>query len=155
MDIIRDTREKKEFFTFASYGDINIVSKKLDTGDYSICGYEDKITVDRKRNAGELVINFGQQSVRFNKEFERMAQMERAYFVCSFPYSDLEIFPENSGIPKKRWKYLRINGKFLKRKIHEIEEQYENISFIFCDNAIAAEEVTYTIFKEYIECQRN
>ena len=155
MIIIRDTREKKEYFTFSSFADVSVIQKKVDVGDYTIRGHENRITVDRKRNTGELQINFGQQSARFQKEFERMACMERAYFVCAFPYSDLDIFPVNSGIPKKTWKYLRVNGRFLKRKIHEIEEQYKNISFVFCDDAISAEQVTYKIFQEYLECQHS
>lgn len=151
LSIIRDTQEKLEFFTFSSYGDVSLISRKLATGDYSLEGLEDKITVDRKRNSGELYLNFGVDKTRLNKEFERMHSFEEAYFVCSFPFSDLEIFPERSGIPKHRWRYLKMAPAYLKRVIKETEERYENIKFIFCDDQFAAEEVTYNILKKYKE----
>lgn len=151
MEIVRDTREQVGFFTFASYADVQIVEKKLDTGDYSITGFEDKVTIDRKKNSGELYLNLGAQSTRINKELERMSKFERAYFVCAFPRNHLDIFPKESGIPPYRWKYLKMTSKYLKLRIHQIEEIYPNISFIFCNDVLDAERVTYELLKEYAD----
>ncbi len=155
MIIIRDTREKVDFFTFGSYSDVTVVDKKLDVGDYTVKGYENKITIDRKRNSGEILLNLGAQAVRIQKELDRMAKLDQSYFVCSFPYTCLNEFPEGSGIPKYRWKYLKAKGSFMRKRIHEIEETYVNISFIFCDNNMIAEETTYNLLKGYVEENTN
>jgi hypothetical protein len=151
MEIIVDTREKKDAFSFKGYGGVTVIDRKLDTGDYSMPMFENKITIDRKANSGELYINIGLDQKRFKKELERMALFDRAYFVCSFPESDLFIFPSNSGIPKYRWQYLRIPASYLRRRIKEIQEEYQSIRFIFCDNKYDAEEITYELLKEYYD----
>lgn len=149
MDIIRDTRESAYFFTFKSYANVRVIDKKLDTGDYSCPSFEKTVTVDRKHSSQELYLNFGSDSKRFNKELERMKDIKFAYFVCSFPYSRLDEFPVNSGIPTNRWKTLKIKSSYLRKRVKEIEEQYPNIKFIFCRDFNEAEEVTYQILKEH------
>lgn len=151
MEIIVDTREKKDSFSFRAYGEVVVIDKKLDTGDYSLSKFENKITIDRKSTSGELYMNIGADQKRFNKELERMALFERAYFVCAFPESDLHSFPVNSGIPKYRWKYLRLPPAYMRKRIKEIQEEYPLIQFIFCDNKYDAEEKTYELLKEYYD----
>lgn len=151
MKIIVDTREKKDIFLFRAYGDVEIINKKLDTGDYSLEGFETKITIDRKANSGELYINLGSGGARVKKELDRMALFDRAYFVCAFPESDLYSFPVNSGIPKYRWKYLKMAPAYMRKRVKEIQEEYKSIKFIFCDSAYDAERVSYELLKEYYE----
>lgn len=149
MNVIIDTREKKNIFYFKSYADVDIISRKLDCGDYSVESYEHIVTVDRKATTNELSLNLGAESARFTRELERMRNITFCYFVCSFPYSYVESFPVNSNIPKKRWKGLRITSNYLKRRIKEIEEDYPNVKFIFCNTQGEAEETTYNILKEH------
>lgn len=155
MKIICDTREKKDYFTFATYDDVEVISYKLKTGDYSIEGYENKITIDRKRTSGEFYINLGSSSKRVKKEMDRMVEFDHAYFVMSFPESDLLTFPKNSGIPYKRWKYLKMGAPALRKTFYEIREQYPSIEFIFCDDNYEAEKTTYNLLKEYYDKQNN
>lgn len=155
IKIIVDTLEKKDTFLFRSYADVIISKEHLKTGDYSLDGYTDSITIDRKANSGELAMNLGSDWKRFRAELERMREYDLAYFVCSFPYDDLNIFPENSGIPKSKWVQLSITGKYLRRKIHEIHEQYTNIEFLFFKDKYDAEDATYKLLKEYHELKAN
>lgn len=148
MDIIVDTREQKPFL-FKSYADVNITIGTVRTGDYIISGMDNLVTVDRKATPAELSINLGSKLDRFTRELERMRSIKFCYFVCAFPYSYLETFPVNSNIPKGRWKKLKITGKYLIKKIKEIEEEYENVKFIFCKNEFEAEHTTYLILKEH------
>lgn len=150
FEIIIDTREQKEIFTFSSFP-VKTKVKKLDTGDYSITGFEDKITIDRKRNAGELQMCFGQQWKRFQKELNRMRDFDKAYFICTFPYKDLITFPVNSGIPKYRWKFIKTCGAYLRMSYKKIEEDYPSIKFIFGDDYYNSEDLTYRILKNYYE----
>lgn len=138
-------------FLFRSYGDVEVIHTKLDTGDYSIEGYEHLITIDRKATSGELYLNFGAGVGRFNDELARMALIPNSFFICSFPANDIITFPVNSGIPKSRWSKLRMRGPYLRKKIFEIEEKYPNIKFIFSSNWIEAEEKAYNILKEFYD----
>lgn len=149
MKIIIDTREQEGIFYFKSYGDVDIINRKLSTGDYSCESFEQIVTIDRKASTNELQKNFGSDSKRFNKELERMKDITYCYFVCCFPYSYLEEFPVNSGIPKNRWKYLKVKGAYLRRRVKEIEEEYPNIKFIFCNNQSEGENITYQILKKH------
>ena len=149
MNVIIDTREKKNIFYFKSYADVNAVVGTLRTGDYSVESYEHIVTVDRKATSSELSINLGVKLDTFTRELERMRSIQFCYFVCTFPYSYLETFPVNSGIPKKRWKGLKITGKYLRSKVKQIEEDYPNVKFIFCNTQDEAEEMTYNILREH------
>ena len=150
MKIICDTQEKKDLFLFKSYADVSLIHRKLDTGDYSIEGFENEITVDRKASTGELYGNLGNDYKRFKKELDRMGKITHSFFICAFPYSDLSIFPERSGIPNYRWKYLKMTGSFLRKKINDIQEEYPNIQFLFYNNKYEAENATYSILKEFM-----
>ena len=148
IDIIVDTREQKPFL-FKSYGDVRVIRQKVDTGDYVCPSIEHIVTIDRKDSTSELYENFTSDFKRFTKELERMRSIEFCYFVCSFPYSYLQEFPKNSTIPYYRWKLLRGNAAFMRKRVRETEEQYPNIKFIFCANDIEAEGAVYQILKEH------
>lgn len=149
MKIIIDTKEKKNIFLFKSYADVETSFKGLPTGDYLVEGFAQKVVIDRKASSGELYLNLGSQFDRFKRELDRMREIEFAYFLCCFPYSYLDTFPENSGIPKSKWKRLVMGGSFLRKKIKDIEEEYPNIKFIFCKDTIEGESIAYQILKEH------
>lgn len=149
MKIIIDTREKEDIFYFKSYANVETINRCMRTADYSVDGYEHIVVIDRKKTLNELYTNLVADSKRFNKEVERMKDITYSYFVCCFPYSQLESFPINSGIPKFRWKYLKASGAYLRKRIKEIEEEYPNIKFIFCNNHFEGESITYQILKEH------
>ena len=149
MKIIVDTREQEEHFYFKSYADVETINRCMRTADYTVEGWEHIVVVDRKSSSNELQKNLGMDSKRFNKELERMKDITYCYFVCCFPYSHLEEFPINSGIPKSRWKYLKVGGAYLRKRVKEIEEEYPNIKFIFCNNLSEGENITYQILKEH------
>jgi len=155
IKIIQDTREKKDKFFFYSYSDVELVVTCLKTGDYSIVGYEDKITIDRKCSTQELQICFGQQWKRFHRELERMSSFDEAYIMCSFPYEHLLIFPNKSGIPFSKLKYIKMTGSFLRKRIYTIEEEFPNIKFLFNDTQEDAEHRTYEILRNYYDKQNN
>ena len=74
--IIKDTREQ-EGYTFEPSSSRyhkceGMVVRKLDTGDYSLEGLEDKVCIERKASVVEFANNVGHDAVRFAKEIERM-----------------------------------------------------------------------------------
>ena len=101
--IIKDTREQDGYSFAASssrYHTCNgMVSRKLDTGDYSIEGLEDKLCIERKASVVEFANNVGHDQVRFLKEIERMKDFPYKFLVFEFSLTDLMNFPEGSSIP--------------------------------------------------------
>ncbi len=70
--IIVDTREKDlHILKELERRGIPYVRKKLDYGDYSLEGYEDKICIERKGSINEIIGNFTKGRERFKREFER------------------------------------------------------------------------------------
>lgn len=99
--IIIDTREKTpyNFRVNENLGGIEII--KLDSGDYSLKGMEDLITIERKNNVIELCNNLGKNRKRFEAELERMKDIKFKFIIVEDYWSSL--------LTKKPFKY--VNGK--------------------------------------------
>jgi len=71
MQIIADTREQTpyQFATITPRPDV--VRQTLQTGDYSLIGFEDRITIERKSKS-DLFSSLGKGRKRFIRELERM-----------------------------------------------------------------------------------
>jgi len=69
-----DTREQEP------YAFEGAVTKTLPTGDYSIVGLEDHVTVERKSKA-DAYGSLGQGRARFRREFERLSNFDYAVVV--------------------------------------------------------------------------
>ena len=68
--VITDSRER------TPYKFKNSVTRKLDTGDYSIEGYEYQVCVERKTKA-DAYGTIGNGRSRFIKELQRMSELEQ------------------------------------------------------------------------------
>jgi DNA excision repair protein ERCC-4 len=145
MIIIQDTREQNPF-SFAFY-ECETTVATLKTGDYTLQGYEEIVAIERKKSTSELATNLGKYRDRFEREMERLSEFEHKYIVCEFTESDLLQFPLNSSIPKRIIKYIRMNGKFMRKQLHKYEEEY-GVAIIFCDGKEEAESKVVDIFKE-------
>lgn len=143
--IIRDTREQYPWdFTFYDNCD-EVIIRKLETGDYTLEGYEDILVIERKRNTGEIANNIGFAKTRFNAELERMKKIKWHYIICEFSIDDVLAFPVNSGIPKNKWSNLRINGKYMMKTLSSYKELY-GIDVIYCENEFGAYQKATEIF---------
>lgn len=142
--IIIDTREQIPW----EFGFHDTAKKKLDTGDYSIEGFENIVAVERKKSVSELATNLSES--RFNDVLERLSKIPHSYMVFEFDVDDIYSFPVGSDIPKKMWDKLRISGNYIIKRIIEIQLQY-NIQIIFCGNANNAERFTVSLMKRIYE----
>lgn len=148
MIIIQDTREK-EPFSFVFY-ECEISVATLKTGDYTMEGYEDSVCIERKKSPSELANNIGRYRERFENEMERMSEFEHKYIVCEFSEEDLRKFPHNAKIPNRIKKYIRITGKYMRKKLYDYQEKY-GIEVIFCDGKEEAQDRAMEIFLEVVE----
>ncbi len=152
--IIKDTREQDGYSFAASssrYHTCNgMVSRKLDTGDYSIEGLEDKLCIERKASVVEFANNVGHDQVRFLKEIERMKDFPYKFLVFEFSLTDLMNFPEGSSIPESDWGKLRVTNKFMLKMIMEFQLHHD-IKVLFCDSKKNAKWAVLSIIKRVNE----
>ena len=80
---VEDTREQLPLRL-----DLPTVRRRLDTGDYSLLGYEGQISVERKGPA-DLVQSVGRDSARFAKCIDRLAEFSYPLIICEGSWSDV------------------------------------------------------------------
>lgn len=122
------------------------VKKALPTGDYSIEGWEDAFVIERKGSTGEIAKNVGE--ARFTRELERLSRMAHPFIVCEFTVADILMFPVASGIPRKRWGYIKMRGPYLLRRLSEFMVNY-GVPIIFAGPH--GKEVALSLFKRIAE----
>jgi hypothetical protein len=110
--VVRDTREKEGHgWTFEAHSSKRrppncdgMVEQKLDTGDYSLVGYEDILSIERKRNFSELWGNLAEKD-RIEDEMSRMADIKYAYMIIetnlTLDHFDLSPPQYTKGVPGK------------------------------------------------------
>ena len=79
MEIITDTRETLPL-SFEGFKDVTVIRTKLDAGDYSVVGYENLISFERK-SVQDLVGTLVGSHQRFLRELERMKNYEEKYIL--------------------------------------------------------------------------
>jgi ERCC4-type nuclease len=145
--VIKDTREKQLGWTFsAGKNCLGMVVDTLKTGDYTIAGYENIVIIERKANTGEFVKNVVQD--RFDRELKRLQKFRHPFIILEFTMEDVINFPLGSGIPKDKWKDLRVSNWFLLKRIVELEMKYKT-KIIFAGTR--GKEVAASIFKRVVE----
>ena len=76
-----------------------------------------------------------------------MQEFRWAYIICEFSEDNVREFPINSTVPASKRKYLRMNGKFMRKCLHDYEEKYD-IKIIFTNNKEEAEEEALKIIQD-------
>lgn len=145
--LIIDTREQKPLNITSGKIFEEIVRGKLDTGDYSIVGLESILCIERKGEVSEFAQNIFQE--RFIKELERTTLYKYVFVLFEFDMYDLLLFPKN--LPLKVQKKIHYNGKFVLKKLIELQTTFPNIHFMFCGNN--TKEVLESICKRIIELE--
>jgi ERCC4-type nuclease len=116
MVVVYDSREQMNQHIIKQIENLGIktIKKKLDTGDYSILGYEEKITIERKKDLDELAGNFCYDRDRIRKEFERGKEADQIVilFIENNSYEDLLTY----GDKFKPVQFKDKNGKIKYRK---------------------------------------
>lgn len=145
--IIRDTREQEGWLFNASKHYTGTICASLKTGDYTLQGFEDIFTIERKGSVAELAKNITEQ--RFVNELERLQEMKYAFILLEFTLGDIISYPVGSKIPPSKWKKLKIRGHFVLKKFIEMQLDYPNIHFVLCGSN--GKEIASSIFKRVLE----
>jgi len=148
--VVRDSREQRGYF-FKKFNTCNgTVQKKLDTGDYSILGLEDKVCIERKASVSEIAMNLGKEKYAFYNEIERMREYEHKYIICEFSMQDVLKFPEGANIPRELRDKVKITGKYILRCLMEFSV-FNNVHVIFAGSETGAFHLTSSLLKRINE----
>lgn len=140
--IIVDTREQYAY----EFGYHTTSREKLDTGDYSIKGLEDIVTIERKQSVSEIANNI--TTPRFTNELERMRPIAHKFLLCEFNLEDIFQFPVGSDIPKRLWEKLRVSNNYiLKFLIEKVMLEYE-VQVIFAGDSTNGEKIASRILNK-------
>lgn len=148
--VIKDTREQDGYFFSAFNTCAGMIEQKLDTGDYSILGMEDKICIERKGSVEELAVNLGQKKYSFMAEIERMKEFPHKFLILEFSLEELAKFPEDTRIPNKNLGSVKITGKYMLKCLFEFQ-LYNDIHILFCGNKYSAFLAVSSILKRINE----
>jgi len=146
--IIVDTREQKPW----SFEHHAKAVHKLDTGDYSIEGYQDLLAIERKCNVSEFANNITES--RFVDVIERLSKIKYAFILFEFDMKHVMDYPIGSNIPKRLWDKIRISPAFLIKNIVDLQVNH-NIKVLFCGNSENAEKIALSIMRRVYKENKN
>jgi ERCC4-type nuclease len=159
--ILKDTREQNgyhfndfDYHTGSANACAEIIDQKLDTGDYSIQGFEDKICIERKACVEELANNLGHKKEAFINEIKRMEQFPHKYLILEFSLKDLLRFPENTRISMENKALIKITGRYMLKCLIEFQLN-NNVHVLFCGDRKGAIFAINSIFKRITEIYTN
>jgi len=138
LTIIIDTREQKPYSFSSVKTEFDIVRGTLKTGDYSLKGFEDKITVERK-SMSDAFGSFGNGRKRLEKEMIRMGKFTFVAFVIE---ADWEKIFKSPPVRSK------LNPKTIYSTIIAWEQRY-GVHFWLCPNRSFAEKTTFRILERF------
>ena len=141
FNVIIDTREQHPW----EFETIEKTIAKLDTGDYSLKGFENLFCIERKASVSEFANNITEK--RYVDVVERLSNIKYSFLLLEFDLYDLLRYPEGSNVPQRIRDKIRITPKFLLKKINELQIIH-NIKVIFCGDPISAEIMALSIMRK-------
>ena len=138
MIIIQDTREQSPYSFSRILPRPEVVVGTLKTGDYSLQGHEDQITIERKSLA-DAYGTFGKGRARFERELERMSEFQFAVVMIEADWLAILRNPPSRS---------RLKSKTIYRSVIAWEQRY-GVHFWACTNRAFAEKTTYVMLERF------
>ena len=136
ITIIQDTREQCGY-DFAKYPNVVCEAGTLDTGDYSLPGFTDRVAIERK-TIDDLVGCLSQGRERFEREMGRARNFEHFAVVI-----EASLPPIMAG----RYRSLMKANSVL-QSIAAFSIRYR-VPFLFCGDRPGGELMTYSLLSKY------
>ena len=131
MKVVIDTREQ------LPYEFEDSITRTLQTGDYSIFGYEDQVTVERKTKA-DAYGTIGKGRTRFIKELERLSEIDYSAIVVEASLSNFVEPP----------RFSQLNPKSAINSLLAWSIRY-GVHIYFADNRVMGNLLTVRILERY------
>jgi len=139
--IVVDTREQLPLWTAQ---DVEV--RKLDAGDYSIVGYEDKFAIERKSMA-DLVGTLTKGHERFKRELERAMSLDFFAIVVEESYTSL-ITNQWSGSV-----FTKMRGSQIAAIVNTLRVKYK-LQIIFTNSRVEAKSQIKGMMSSYVRIQK-
>ncbi len=136
LRIVQDSREQAPY-SFANFPDVICEVGALDTGDYSLVGFEDRISLERKR-LDDLVACLSSNRERFERELARARNFEMFAVVCEFPLQDIILGRYRS----------QMKSTAVIQSICAFSVRY-HCGFLFCGSRAGGELMTYSLLSKF------
>lgn len=134
--IIQDSREQCGY-GFSRFPDVVCEVGALETGDYSLPGFTDRIAIERK-TLDDLIGCLSKDRERFEKELSRARNFEHFAVVI-----------EASLPPIMAGRYRsRMNSNSVLQSIAAFSIRY-GVAFLFCGDRPGGEFITYSLLSKY------
>jgi ERCC4-type nuclease len=152
FNVVVDTREQLPWDLTDNENVDKVIIRKLETGDYTVEGLEEKLCIERKGSVSELAQNV--TASRFKNVLKRMRSFKHAFLLLEFGIDDIIKYPYGSKIPRKVWRKLKVKGPFIMKAISHIQIDC-GIHVIFCDDVENAKYIATNIMKRVSEKYEN
>jgi hypothetical protein len=144
--VLRDNAEKTGWHFADAFDCAGMEITSLNTGDYTIVGLENKLSIERKASVAEIATNINEP--RFEKELTRLDDFEYPFVICEFNFKDIINFP--AGLPPRIKDKITMSPKFIMKKISEYS-LYHKAKWMFCDDKYGAFLMARSIMKRLHE----
>lgn len=140
MIIIQDTREQKPFTFEEIKPRPEVEVAPLKTGDYSLKGFENRMATERKMLI-DLFGSLGKGRDRFEREFQRMADLEFAALIIEADWHTILRRPPVRSKMSPKSVYRTLVSWSVKYGVH----------IWACPNRAFAQKTTYLLLKKFWE----
>ncbi len=143
MEIIIDTREKKPY---SFYGQ-DVIRDTLETGDYTISGYQDSFAVERK-TLDDLANSLGKDRNRFEREIQRAQEFDEFVVVVEADKSILYDRTPDGGCPHY---YSQIHPNSIIGTVDKWPKKYPILTFEWVGSRSAGKSRTLDLLLKWSE----
>lgn len=112
---------------------------KLDSGDYSIVGLDDRIAIERKSKL-DLYGTLGKNRARFERELSRLDQLDWAAVVVEADWFEVLNDPPYGS---------QLLPLSVQRSVFSWSLEYPRVHWFMCSNRVMAEETTFTLLRMF------
>ena len=138
--IVQDSREKLGLFNKS-------IIEKLDVGDYSINGYQDRISIERK-GMGDLFSTLSSGHARFNREIERSKSLDYFAIIIEGTITDCMLKKFNYSYKTKMKGYVIFSILVTLHLKHKIP-------FFFTQNRAESKRLIKELFNGFVRKNGN
>lgn len=117
--------------------------RTLKTGDYSIVGFEDRIAIERK-SLIDLFSTLGQYRERFEREFQRLAELDFGAVVVEGDFE--KVLRPNEVDPM--WP-SKLHPHSVIGTIQSWQLKYKNVHWWLTPDRLTAEQMTFGLLEKY------
>lgn len=142
MKIIIDSREK---LPYKFPGVDSVVYKQLNVGDYTLDGFEDRFSVERK-SLNDLATSLGADRERFENEIKRAQDLDKFVVVIEADRSEVADFAHTNHCPNY---YSKIYPKSIISTVESWPDKYSTLEFEWAGSREEAKQETLRLLDKW------